>query len=266
MISICRSTSLPSSQTYQSPGGFVWWYLDIRDSNGNGAVLIWAFGLPFLPKYASQSRLGKGPKPIERPSLNVSIYKEGKLDFYLLQEYDPADCDATEHHWRFHNSLILFEQVSERGILKIDLNCTIPNTSETLTGHISFEGPLRKGSFGQSDPTHQWTPIVVTAEGSVDLNCGDSAYRFTGRGYHDRNAGTHPLHELDIDTWWWGRLAFEQREVIFYALFPKSTPTHFTWHSKSTNTDISHQLEDQKSISAVTDEAFTACAGLSASK
>ena len=109
------------------------------------AVLIWAFGLPFLPKYASQSRLGKGPKPIERPSLNVSIYKEGKLDFYLLQEYDPADCDATEHHWRFHNSLILFEQVSERGSLKIDLNCPIPkHLSETLTGHISFEGPLRK--------------------------------------------------------------------------------------------------------------------------
>lgn len=221
MISICESTSLPSPQTYQSPGGFIWWYLDIRDPQGNGIVLIWAFGLPFLPNYASQARQGNGPKPIERPSLNLSVYKQGKLDFYLLQEYDPTDCDSTEHHWRFKESLILFEQVSGCGQLKIELNCPIPNSSETLTGHIQFDGPLRKGTFGRSDPTHQWTPIMVAAEGSVHLKCGKSTYEFSGRGYHDRNAGTHPLHELDIDTWWWGRLAFEESELIFYALFPK---------------------------------------------
>ena len=223
MISICESTSLPDPQSYHSNGGFVWWYLDLRDKAGNGLVLIWAFGLPFLPHYASQARKGNGRKPIDRPSLNISIYTEGSLDFYLLQEYAPEDCDSTVHQWRFGRSHIRFEQVFQKGILSVELNCPIPNTRDCLTGTIHFEGPLRHGTIGQSDPTHQWTPIIVAAEGEAHLSCGHSQYHIQGRGYHDRNAGTQPLHALDIDTWWWGRLAFPRHELIFYALFPKST-------------------------------------------
>ena len=29
--------------------GFAWWYLDVVDAEGTGLVLIWSFGLPFLP-------------------------------------------------------------------------------------------------------------------------------------------------------------------------------------------------------------------------
>ena len=34
-------------------GGFAWWYLDLVDERGDGLVLIWSFGLPFLPGYAA---------------------------------------------------------------------------------------------------------------------------------------------------------------------------------------------------------------------
>ena len=246
MISICESNSLPTPQTYQSNGGFVWWYLDLRDKEGNGLVLIWAFGLPFLPHYAAQARQGQGTKPIERPSLNISVYAKGSLDFYLLQEYAPEDCDSTVHHWRFDQSKISFEQVLSKGILSIDLNCPIPNSKDVLKGHIRFEGPLRQGSIGESDPTHQWTPIIVAAEGTAELSCGSTKYSICGRGYHDRNAGTQPLHALDIGTWWWGRLAFDSHELIFYALFPKSGSETLYLALQVDKNGQSHLFEDSK--------------------
>lgn len=221
---MCESTSLPSPETYKSAGGFVWWYLDLRDNNGNGLVLIWAFGLPFLPNYADLARLGKAQTPIERPSLNISIYSNGKLDFYLLQEYSPDECDPTPHKWRFGETRIDFDTDGDSATLLINLSCQVPNASDRLEGRIHFAGPLRQGSSGTPDPAHQWTPIIVAAEGSADLNFGETTYTIKGRGYHDRNAGTAPLHDLDIDKWWWGRLAFPNFDLVFYVLISKSDP------------------------------------------
>jgi len=45
----------------EAPGGFAWWYLDALDARGDGLVVIWSFGLPFLPGYRSASRRGLAP-------------------------------------------------------------------------------------------------------------------------------------------------------------------------------------------------------------
>ena len=67
-------------------GGFAWWYVDLVDEAGNGVVVIWSFGLPFLPGYASASRAGKGERAGDRPSLNVAVYVRGELAAYVLEE------------------------------------------------------------------------------------------------------------------------------------------------------------------------------------
>ncbi|CAN5710977.1 hypothetical protein BH23GEM7_BH23GEM7_06870 [soil metagenome] len=72
-----------------APGGFAWWYLDLITPGGDGLVLIWSYGLPFLPGYADGARRGRAQRPFERPSVNVVVYDRGRPSFYLLQEYGP---------------------------------------------------------------------------------------------------------------------------------------------------------------------------------
>ena len=62
----------------RSPGGFTWFYVDIVDDQGQGATLIWSWGLPFLPGYAAASRAGRPQLPIERPSVNLVVYGGGR--------------------------------------------------------------------------------------------------------------------------------------------------------------------------------------------
>ena len=61
-----------------APGGFAWWYMDAVDVHANGCVLIWSFGLPFLPGRGSSARRGAPRTPRSDPSLNIALYKEGK--------------------------------------------------------------------------------------------------------------------------------------------------------------------------------------------
>ena len=72
------------SSVIHQPGGFAWWYAELLDDKGNGMVLIWSFGLPFLPGYKSANDSGKPETPLSRPSLNVALYEAGEPSFYLL--------------------------------------------------------------------------------------------------------------------------------------------------------------------------------------
>ena len=84
MISLTPPRHLRPPATLQSSGGFLWWYLDLTDDDGNGMVLIWSFGLPFLPGLASEARAGRPKQPAESPSVNVVLYRNGRADFCLL--------------------------------------------------------------------------------------------------------------------------------------------------------------------------------------
>ena len=61
----------------ETPGSLVWWYVDLVDDHGNGAVCIWSFGLPFLPGSvrrlvrARRSTLEHDPASISRSTKRV---------------------------------------------------------------------------------------------------------------------------------------------------------------------------------------------------
>jgi len=214
----------------ESPGGFIWWYVDIADRKGNGAVAIWSFGLPFLPGYAAAARAGSAPPARERPSLNVAVYRDWELDCYLLQEYEPAEIagDPTGPEWSFGDSDVRVAD-SERGRSVVaELDCAVPGTDERLTGTVEAEGVApRRESPGRFSPGasgaetgHRWLPRAVPATGRVDLELGATqTYEFEGRAYHDANSGTTPLHELGIRRWHWGRAPVGDREIVYYALW-----------------------------------------------
>jgi len=225
MITLGTPTDQIDDDVLATPGGFAWWYLDITDAHGNGLVLIWSFGLPFLPGYASAARRDQAPPARKRPSLNICIYRDGDLDFYLLQTYAPDAVERTAPgEWQFGQTELKTESRGDSRHARVDLDCPIPGSDGHATGRIEASGPrarFEEGALEPSDrPLHEWRLLTATADGSFEITCPDTTYTATGRAYHDCNLGRRPLHELGIDYWMWGRMPRENHEFIYYILWP----------------------------------------------
>lgn len=210
------------------PGAFFWWYLDLLDARGTGIVVIWSFGLPFLPGYGSSARRGAAECPGQRPSLNVAVYEEGRPVAYVLQEMAPADVEwSDDYNWRFGKSH--FHR--ERNQLRLKLTCPLAGGGD-LSGTVRVQGNVceppdnvEQVGYGAISPAesgsshHGWTPLLVPATGEAELHLGNNkTIQIQGRAYHDRNASDSSLDKLDIDEWFWGRASYEKEERIIYWL------------------------------------------------
>jgi carotenoid 1,2-hydratase len=210
---------------FTEPGGFAWWYVDLVNPRGDGAVLIWSCGLPFLPGNAASGRRGEPMPARQRPSVNLAVYREGKPVFYLLQEYGAGDVEFGDGGisriggCRFRRG--------EGGVLvDVELDCPIPGSPRRLRGSMRVEGigrlPDAPSLAGDPSP-HVWTPLSGPASGTLQIGIdGDPGIRVVGRAYHDRNSGRVPLDQLGIARWMWGRFPFGDREVLYYLVWPVS--------------------------------------------
>ena len=211
----------------RAPGGFAWWYVDLVTPGGDGAVLIWSYGLPFLPGYAASARAGSAPPPVERPSVNLAVYRAGKPAFYLLQEHPPSPVDERRLTAVQEIGGCRFMQTFDGGQCTVGavLDCALPGTDERLTGTVRVDGAARASSDGvpfDENAPHLWTPLTGPARGSAELALGGRPFvRLEGRAYHDRNHGQVPLHALGIARWMWGRVPLAGRERIYYLLWPE---------------------------------------------
>lgn len=236
MIELCSADCGPDPAVLYSPGGFTWFYVDLVDEHGQGATLIWSWGLPFLPGYANASRTGRPELPIDRPSVNLVVYGERRERFYLLSEFSRDQCEwsADGRSWRLGGCSFSWTDTPGRGgaptirTLRADLDLALP-TGGRATGRLCLSGPLRHDAAGSqriapADPrcTHTWTPMLAASTGGLELHTPDGTLRVEGRGYHDRNSAHQPLHGLGIQSWWWGRIAMPGRDLIFYRLTPSS--------------------------------------------
>ncbi len=201
------------------------------DGQGRGATVIWSWGLPFLPGYAGAARAGRPELPVDRPSVNVVVYGEGRESFYLLSELPSDQCfwGADGRSWRLGDCA--FRWVDEPGAdgtpttrtLHGDIDLDLP-TGGRVTGRLWLSGALRRDATSDGrepgqDP-HLWTPMLAASQGGLELHTPNGEFRVKGRGYHDRNSAAQPLHLLGIRSWWWGRLALSGRDLIFYRLAP----------------------------------------------
>ena len=209
-----------------APGGFAWWYLDLIDGQGDGFVIIWSFGLPFLPGYLGAARSGRPEAAGQRPSLNVALYKGGRPYFYLLQEYDPEQTEWAPGRWRFDESIIEAQIEDDRRIVTLELDCPVPKSGERLQGTVRLDGAVPRfesPGFAPPGATHLWCPLAGPAVCQADLRLGDrDPWRTTGLAYHDRNGGTVPLDALGIHQWTWGRVLNEDALHIYYVVWPET--------------------------------------------
>lgn len=220
LITLADPTSEPASDLLATPGAFAWWYLDLVDEDGDGFVLIWSFGLPFLP--------GAPRKPAERPSLNLAIYESGRLSFYLLQELQEGQVEKGAGYYRFDRSLIASRTFADHRYLRAQLDCPIPGSRRRLTGEVELVGAVPSGerTFGGD---HSWTPVTGPAHCRAGFDTGEKMVRFEGHAYHDRNDSLRPLDALGIDCWTWGRRTGPDGTLIYYVLWPEGGTHPTAW-------------------------------------
>ncbi len=220
-LDLCAPRDLEA--TLDARGGFLWWYLELMSPSGNGLVLIWSFGLPFLPGLASAARRGQASSPRSRPSLNVVVYENGHQVAYALREFSASEVEWNGGGaWRFGSSQITASEREVRASFDIDL------PSETrLTGRVQVQGhapPLPAGrppaALGPS--LHQWTPLLTGAQGTAVVSVGGRQWAIAGHGYHDRNRSPLPLHTLGLERWLWAHARHGDEDRIAYALWPRS--------------------------------------------
>ena len=234
MIELCSAARPPDRTVLRSPGGFTWFYVDLVDDQGRGATVIWSWGLPFLPGYAGAARAGRPELPIDRPSVNIVVYEDGQERFYLLSELPGHECSWGEdgRSWRLGGCEFAWTDVpggagkSPTRSLRANLDLELP-TGGRVTGNLWVTGSLRRDPVGDGrdfsadrDCTHAWTPMIAAGRGGLELQTPGGEIRVDGRAYHDRNSATKPLHDLGIQSWWWGRVALPGRDLIFYRLTP----------------------------------------------
>jgi hypothetical protein len=219
VLELRTETTYALEDLVQKPGAFAWWYVDLVDGRGRGLVLIWSFGLPFLPGARNS------PTARSRPSLSLALYEDFRPSFYTLQQFDPEQVriESPDCMWFGDSRLELRRgegQVSLRAELCIDL---VP--SGRVEGTVEATGAVCRipTADDSTQGVHRWAPILVAQPGRAQLRLG-SAERFDleGRIYVDSNASEQPLHALGIGDWRWGRVALPERELIYYLVDPEA--------------------------------------------
>lgn len=202
------------------PGAFAWWYADALDARGDGFVLIWSWGLPFLPGLAAADRAGRPTPPAARPSLNLAWYERFRPVLYLLQEHPAEDARCGEGAWRFGDTAI--HRTADG--LHLALDCALPGTAERLRGTIDLSGPAYAGADAFWEPaaaSHGWAPQLGPARALARLRVGERHFAYAGPAYADRNHGDRPLHRLGLRRWTWARATFGAETRVAYLLWPE---------------------------------------------
>jgi len=214
ILNSCTRNEFPSKVDLDAGGGFAWWYCDLIDANGDGVVLIWFFGLPFLPGYE-----GRRERPAAHPGLNLAVYRGGEPSFYLLEEQPQASyaLEGSAWRWRFGDSTLTMRFEGDEVLLDGELSLTVPGAAAPTLATLSVRGLASRVRPTQGDSRHVWCPIAPSAEGRVEVLTSDGErWSQEGRAYLDANTSLVPLSDLDLAAWRWGRLAFPDREVVFY--------------------------------------------------
>ena len=189
-----QAPGLADRNLLQKPGGFIWWYLDLVEENGDGFVLIFAWGLPFLPGLLHAARQGKPQMPGEWPAVSLAVYRGGTCVFYLLDVPETASWDQT----RTRESLAFGRSTMtlgwESGRFELQVNLDTEGAGEPISGQICVTGP---GVQSETAPTaHSWAVLAACVSGQATLKIAGEQWLFSGRAYVDRNAGDRPIDTL----------------------------------------------------------------------
>lgn len=217
-MALLTATKSPSflQRVRSSPGGFVWWYVDITAPTGESLVLIWSEGLPFLAGSREAQLCG------ERPSVCLALYERTACVWYSLEEIQESQLNE-QGSGRMGRNLFTVTQNQEESSLHAVLDLMIPGSSERLRGEVRLRGkrvqrlPSEQDLPSDFSPAqHIWEPHVVQGQAEAEIQTLSGTWKIQGSGYWDGNASTQPLSDQGIASWRWGRVHFPDRALLFY--------------------------------------------------
>lgn len=224
-ISTSISNEYPDSK--KPSGGYEWWYFDGMSDNGVWSfVIIFYEGNPFSPRYIHSSSK-KEAKPGSYPAISISIYKEGKAEYYSFLEFkwDSFSCNREDFTIKIGKSG--FKRSYENGELQYQLNLDqILASGHSLVGTIEFSSAVFEEAGSSSvkeemNEQHFWNllqPMAgVKADFEINGRNGFENVSFNGSGYHDHNTGYEPMKDSFRD-WYWGRFHFEKHTLLYYVM------------------------------------------------
>lgn len=213
MIDLADDATL-RARALAEPGAFAWWYLDLLGEDGAGLVLIWSFGLPFLPDG------DPGAPAAQRPSLNLALYQGGRQISYLLQAC--AGAQRGPSAWTFGDTQIELLPRPGGGLaLDVALDAEVPGSRHRLQGHLRVEGRPSQAPAQRAQGAHAWSPVLAAARGRAELRyAGRPLLTLAGPAYVDCNASLVPLQELGIARWHWGHVPWDGGDLVYYLLQP----------------------------------------------
>ncbi len=225
---------------------FCWYYADICDAEGNGLVINWASGLPFL----SGSRANEAHSNVA--SVNIVLYRPTGLSVYWLDERPLSEVrfDPGSGHATFGDSSMTLCSDGEESRLSAELNVTLPDRSR-FSGKLEIQGKTVKRDSSETEPLgsapHIWCPQLGHAEGELSVKVGDERTHFRGPAYVDSNLSYEPLHEQGIARWDWGRVSFSSFTLVYYWTVPEGDREPFCvlilMHPDGTSERVSAELE-----------------------
>jgi carotenoid 1,2-hydratase len=222
MLSLVEPKLVPPEASLHSRGGFAWWYADVVDAEGSGAVLIWSYGLPFLPGYLSAARRGEAPAASARPSVHLSVFERGRPLFYMLREVDAAESHVDGSVASMGRNQFSLRRVGTQLELDVEIDDELESIGR-VRGRVEVRGAARISGGGVEDPDeHTWCPLSGPAAGVVSVSSPGFGFTTAGAGYVDRNASRAPLDRLGFARWTWGRVSLSDGVLTWYVLWSAS--------------------------------------------
>jgi carotenoid 1,2-hydratase len=220
-----------------SPGAHEWWYFDaISDDGRDAIVVVWYAGLPFDPSYgvATLRHLkdpARYPQPraLDHSAIGFSWYRDGKPIAYALNGYK-AD--------RFRHQADPFAvEVASSRVERDGEGYKLTVATPTVEGRpIRAEFRFRPADstepferdLGTPDAPHNW--ILAASDCRVEgrATIGEDELTFSGRGYHDHNAGAEDL-SIAMKRWEWGRVHHGPFANIYYLSEPRRGESQSLW-------------------------------------
>ncbi|NTV02414.1 MAG: carotenoid 1,2-hydratase [Chlorobiaceae bacterium] len=227
------------------PGSYEWWYFDAEDERqGISLVFIWFDGFPFSPFYMRHydqwrsRRRGESPRPGHYAGFSFQMYENGREVVNFIREGQDAEfgCGPSGVGVRFGNNRFEYDGPTDMFLLSVDFE--FPARGKRVKGSFTFrprhrfDYRRRHNGVESGAHRHQWLLSVPKADVEGELvidghpTGGRSSIRFDGRGYHDHNLGTMPMHEY-YGRWYWGRVFAGRYDLVYYVVFfrdPGITP------------------------------------------
>ena len=224
--------------------GYEWWYFDAVSADKKWSIVIIFYqGNPFSTNYIE----GKYSKKSEEyPAISISVYKNGRSEYYSFLEFPPSQFlydEEKDIHLSIGGCAFHRTTLADTVEYEINLNQTL-ESSHSIVGKLKFIGDRASDSLLKSSSKgdkHYWNLLQPRSKvvGSFKISGKTDSYHvgFQGDGYHDHNVG-HELMSESFKDWYWGRFHFPKYTIVYYIMNGYHTKQHQAWLISRDNKEV----------------------------